>query len=1082
MRVVPVFKPNIFMGSNTNIGLIASGELFGFDADFCIAKIAGELQIIGSLNTKGKQLSDLFNNKRLGISKITKKVTIPQSSGKGLAISFAKKSDNYAFLAQSSGISCGIMLDRESKQLLLALNTKELKNGNDFEQYVAKAAEWAKISSLFIIVRNATSNDSYSLLKKLAGASVLIPDIPTDYESFQLLAVGTFDLNKTNFGECVSTLTGLNQLKFAVGGNYSSDKTFEGQLTSEKIETGNFTIENLSFGLQKSSNSFCCIAAGTFIFKLDNNNIGFRLSGAVSNKLFVLSAASLSGTELPLNSRLSFSDLALSIGVVGGKVSFGMIGRLKTSNLSIFAGFAISPPKISLLTAAITSTTGRVSLSDLITEIADIQWDPVQYLDCIAVSDFELGDVKLSDDKVKFSDFPSDNKKVDFQEKKTQVETSVKANFNRVIDKSLAISSECELTPLGEMQFILTDKGTMRHYRIDSAGRISLNCQIYICTQAIQLGSYKMPVGFFMCGTLEFFSVKARFLFQVEKGKSLVALVQIREINILGGMFTLSGSKKPLPIQPIDGGLAGSLVKQGAANDLVMYLNVQKDKGELTCYLSARITILKIFEFDSFVVIKDRMALINVEYSLYGFKVIISLQGGAKDFATSGFKASISFDTSGFSDLLKEAQEELKKAIEEVASSIKKAEEDLCRAQSSVSNLDRQIRDFDAKIARSRDYIRSAKWYQVWKKIAGAAEIVAYEIAKAGIRVAIGVAYAALEVAKTALNLGGVVVGTVLKSLAYLLEQITNLLWINSFKLGIEVSPSTQKILAELNLTVLGKNVLLEGALTLNAEGLLDTVKDFIRNKLKEQFAKLVSSAKQGNVTREIGEVPEIDMQFITEYCDLNKNNERYTELLKLRDSMDELLIDVSDAYFDAYNEENIVAREDICNISVLRMEEEMVRSQHCDAFDAEFVGDLTEVVDKIRGENVNNRTNESDNFEKKMDELVNITKGLANENGMNRAAGRESLFSRLENRGEANRKAKRTRAAESEISASEANEKYATDLSNLIELHFRDNNDPISEELKTTLAVAIYDFRNPDNGFRKQKNNDRDDDDDDFI
>lgn len=173
------------------------------------------------------------------------------------------------------------------------------------------------------------------------------------YETYQLIASGVFDLNKTQSGKCVNTLTQLNQLRFAVGGNFK-EKSFGAQLTSEKIETDTFILENFVFGLKNSSRDVYCIANGTFIFKLEGNRIGFTLSGAVSNKLFIISAASLPGSRIPLNSRLSFSDLALSIGVNGGKVSFGMTGRLNANHLSIFAGFAVSPPRITLFTATLT--------------------------------------------------------------------------------------------------------------------------------------------------------------------------------------------------------------------------------------------------------------------------------------------------------------------------------------------------------------------------------------------------------------------------------------------------------------------------------------------------------------------------------------------------------------------------------------------------------------------------------------------------------------------------------------------------------------------------------------------------------
>lgn len=1053
------------MSKNTNICLIAKGELFGFPADVGIAKINGELQIVGSLNTKGKQFGDLIKTKELNISDLADNLTILPESDTNFSVDFIKKSNRYAFLLQSSGIMCGISIAGESKQLMLALNTEKLKSGNNFERFVADIAEWAKISSLSIVAQNKGTSDSFLLFKKIAGENVVITDIPKGYENFQLIATGVFDLGKTGFGKCVNTLTGLNQLKFAVGGSFT-EKSFGAKLISEKIETDAFVIENFSFGLQKNGSSISCIAAGTFIFKLENSHIGFTLSGAVSSSSFTLSASSLPNVRIPMNSRLSFSDLALSIGVNKGSVSFGMIGRLNTNNLSIFAGFAVSPPRITLFTAALTSTTGRISLKDIIVEIADIQWEAVNCLDVVAIGDFDLTDTSLSGG---ITDFPTNNNDESYEENKNKIEQKVISEFNQKMDNALEINGSAQLSPLGNNtnQFILTDKRTMRHYRIDHTGRISLNCQIYVCTQQTTFGNYDMPVGFFICGTLEIFKVKARFLFLVDKGKSLVALVQIQKINIKG-IFTLGKSNKALPVEPINGGLAGQLIKPGD-DGAVLYLNIQKDKGELTFYLSAHITILGIFDFDSLVLIKDRFVYVNIEDTFFGFKLVLNLKGGYKSFSETGFEASVIFDTSGFLEILKKAQESLKNAAKSVKSGVEEATRKLGEAQQRVLDLQRQIDNYNNRISQSRSDISHARWYQLWIKIARAAEIVGLTIAKAGIYVAIGVAYAALEIAKAALKLGGAVVSTILESLAYIINAVTQILWIKSFEMGIIANPQSQKVNAKLILIVFGKEVSIGGELDLTR--LIDNIKNFVSGGITKKSNEMIDDIKSDKVNRAIEDISAIDMPFVTEYCDLMKNNERYAELLQLRDTVEDLFIDTNNAYFDAFNEENTASRESASRLTQLRWEEEIFQNQHSEAFDTEFVESLDTVIKTIRNEKEINRTEISDEVEKKMDHLLNTVKSINNEkeSPTTRAMNRQSLFSRVEKDAEIKRHAKRSRASEAEISADEANEKYAESLSSLLELHLGDKTDEASEELKRTLGIALYQFRNPNDAFRKR-------------
>ena len=276
------------MSKKTNISLIANGEVFGFPAEFGIARINNETTIIGSLNTKGKNPGDFIQNKELGITELSDQLTILPESGTEFSVSFARKPKQTAFALTSSGILCGILLTEESKQMLLTLNTSRLKSGNKFEQFVADVAEWAEISELTLIIRNK-GGMSYSFLQQLSEGFDKVM-IPKSYEKYQLIATGIFELSRTDFGQCISTLTKQNQLLFAVGGSFA-EKSFGAQLISEKIETDTFILENFMFGLQQSSKGFYCVATGTFTFKLEDRNICFTLSGAVSPGSFMLSAA-----------------------------------------------------------------------------------------------------------------------------------------------------------------------------------------------------------------------------------------------------------------------------------------------------------------------------------------------------------------------------------------------------------------------------------------------------------------------------------------------------------------------------------------------------------------------------------------------------------------------------------------------------------------------------------------------------------------------------------------------------------------------------------------------------------------------
>lgn len=1064
------------MSTEMNLILTANGEVFGFPAELGIARIGGETAIAGTLNTRERKLSDFLQNKESGLTTLTDKLTVLPESSTEFTIDFAKKAEQYAFILNSPGLLCGIMLANESKQFVLLLETEKLKHGNDFERFVANVAEWIKISKLNIIAQNKSNTNSLSLLKQLSEDFTVI-DIPETYATYQLIASGIFDLTQTKFGQNVKSLTGLNKLQLITGANFN-DKSFGARLIGERIETDTFLFENLYFELQKSATEFFCKAAGTFIFKLENMRLGFTLCGAVSNTSFTLSASSLPNTIIPINSRLSFSNFGLSIGVTNSGLSFGMIGRLTTEKLSIFGGFVISPPRISLITAALTSTTGRISLKDIVVEIADIQWEAVNCLDIIAIGDFELENVKLKRGGV--TRFPSDANAESYEQDKKNIERTVIEDFNTVIEQTLRISTNSQLTPLGDDsgQYILTDRGTMRHYRIDRDGKVSLNCQIYVCTQAITLGEYDMPVGLFICGTLEIFQIKTRFLFLADKGKTLVALVQIQKINIKD-LIIISKSNKALPIEPINGGLAGQLV-QPNNEGATLYLNIQKDKGELTFYLNAYIEILKVFKFDSLIIIKEKFVYINIEYSLYGFKVLFNLKGSYESFNTN-FDVSIVFDTTDFLEIIQNAQKELKNAANAVRLEIKKAQDKINEAQHNVLKLQNQINDFNRKIQDCKNARSKAKWYQFWIKLAKTAEIAAYEIAKAGIMVAIGVAYAALEVAKAAVKIGGTIVSSVLDSLAYVINAVTQIFWIKSFELGMTATPDLAEIRAKLVLTIFGKETIISGNLELNK--LAEKIKEFIGGNVSNQSKQLVTDIQEGKVTKALDSETSFDLSSLKEYLEIKQNRETYKELYALRDSMEDLFIESNNAYFDAFNEEEPNARENACVLTQIRWEEEIFEQQHSDAFDDKFVDSINSIVKNVRQGEESGRIHISDETNQLMDDLTAIVSQIKEENELRKQirSNRTSLFSRLEKSTEAMRQNSRTRASNAEISAEEANERYANTMATLLKTHLEDKKGKVSDEIRRELGIALYQFRNPEDTFIKHTDNDPTNDEEDL-
>lgn len=323
-----------------NACIIANGKVMSFPAILGITRIKEETMLVGSLNTQEKSVNEFISNEETGLNELADKLSILPKNETDFSVCFIAGGENSAFILKTSGITCGITLSKDTKQLLVATNTEGLKNGNSFEQTVGKIVEHLFISDLALIVRNNGSNTkSLSLLKSISKDFENIK-ILDKFSNAQLLATGVFDLGNNDFGKNVNKLTGLNKLYLGIGGSFT-DREFIALLKSEKIETDNFIMDGLEFGIKISGTEFLFYAQSKFQFKLENMLLDFTFNGAISNTSFTLSASS--DSRIPLNTRLSFSDLGLTIGIAGSGLSFGMMGRLNTNNLTLFGAFIINP-------------------------------------------------------------------------------------------------------------------------------------------------------------------------------------------------------------------------------------------------------------------------------------------------------------------------------------------------------------------------------------------------------------------------------------------------------------------------------------------------------------------------------------------------------------------------------------------------------------------------------------------------------------------------------------------------------------------------------------------------------------------
>jgi hypothetical protein len=1042
------------MSNHTNFAFSANGKIFELDASITVILNNKEKLIFGELDTRRAKVKDLLNNNELDVNELSDQFTLFNSLPGTFKAQVLKSADIWSVVIQynknvagsKASLYTNVVLMADTKQLALSIDTDFFQGGNVLEQYVYSTMTFFAVKKVAVIVRNKASLAINQYLKR--NASDYFPEtvLSDRYDHYQLVVNSLFDLKNSDsaFGRGLYQLTGLDHIDLIIAAALNSSK-FEAMLISADIKKEGYEIENLYLGI-KNDNGFYLEAGGKLNFPLKNDVLTFVLAGNLSVSSFSLSASS--NYKIPLNTRISLSDLGLMIGVGATGVTFGMTGRVTTNNISIFAGFIVSQANIGLITAAITSTKGRISLKDIIVDIAEVDFPGIEFLDVVALGDFEINDAKMSQWA-----YPSHPDKTDKAE--------ILKNFNSSLPSELAIPGveNLQVSALGTNQSIVTDTSTMRHYRVDSSGVISLNCQLFICTQPTRIGNYQMNVGFFLCGTIEIFNVKARGLFLIEPGNAILALIEVSKIEIKG-IFELTRSRKTMPMEPIKGGLAGALIKADAQGP-VLYLNINRASKKLEFYLSAYINILNIFQLDALILLKDRMVYIDLELQYVGFKILFHLEGNYAGFSSSGFSSRLVFDTSGFIKLLEEAQNAVRDAARSVQNSIENANRKLTEAQQQILNLNNTINEYNNYI---RDYIdrrSDASWWRVDDKIYYSAQILYYETLKVGVNVAIGVAYGALEIAKAALNLGGKIASGALEAVANILSAITKLLWIKSFVLSMEFTAHAKKIEAELELTVFGNDIKLTGSLdidkAMNDIGTLIT--GFVKDKLSAKTKEVTSNINNG-IFRSLSS--ETDYNLLTpKLQSIAQNKKDYYDLLEFHDMIEDFLIESNKKYVNEYEKQPDDWQQNICEIEEVKLKNEVIQQQCVEAFDDEFVSSLDEVITLVRDNQVR-----ANNFEvdQQMTDLLDLVRDINNQKTIARSlrSERRSLFSSVENVIEDNSEVKRAFKANSDFDIDQANENYADGLSELLKKTFPDNANEYGEEFKDAVAAAIYQFRNP--------------------
>lgn len=834
------------------VGLQLDAEVFSMPARLGMEYRKKGLAVYGSIQASQVRPEALIAQIDSGAAKqfgsclagmagcLPEKLTFSYEDGRGL-ICVNNESSRIGILWGAGGFAC-----------ILALEKRKPKGAGTLEDYLSKAAGMLGIEQIFFFGKRGSGIPLPLLTGTVLGETHL--RYPAVMESCDFLFCGAFSYGKENglVGKFLNTAFGFKQLRLELIMGLSA-KGFEGYAMLPVIEGGAMRAEELYLGIA-CGKQMTLMMSGTFRLSLLPDAL-FRVSGSVGTQGFTLEAFAKLAKPLTIYKGFRIGDTALAISVGTSGMSFRMYTNLYIGEIKSFGavGIAVAPGSVKpeFLSMAISD----ITLPKLIKNIFGTSASFADSLDFIELSGLPLAGASGGSIPITAQEDLKDAGVL--RRVANRFNELVKSPSFTVREDSIYLERVAGVT--GKDYIVLTDKSRMRHYSIQTGGKLSLQAQFYYSVVDARLGDYTLKRGVFVCGSITLFkrfTVKALFAMSEDDGVIAYAAIDRINLGILEiGPSGISTGDNPLSYFPKDSLLwlvADCPPAEGKPKSAVFFLRA--GKSECSFYIDGKLILFGFFTLQARILYSGKMLSIDVRTSIGGMiDAVFQLKASYGDFTNLNFSVMIVIDCTGLEKKLRSAQKSIEDAIGKLREKMNGAQQKLTQAQRHVNELHSQIRTLDDKISNCRRAISSAKW---WKKafvaIAKGAEIAAYEVAKAGVYAAIGVANAALAVAKAAVGLAGVVGEAVLRAVNAAISATLNLFFVKYVRLEAKASAKEQGLLAEIEFVALGKTFHLSkqfGSATFlqNPVGALD---GGISNRLAPELSNIENGSFKSNRRR----------------------------------------------------------------------------------------------------------------------------------------------------------------------------------------------------------------------------------------
>lgn len=777
--------------NNLSFHIAVEGTVLHYPARIMLGKRGGELIFCGALQWSGEKLSDSLEVVGDTMSEQFRSYVddlLPSQLPGELTIYYEKDLLELGF--QESNLYFKMAKAGNSTALLFAFQLQDDKPAGQDAAALRKALE--TVAGFFGIREFIfyAQMGSQWMLPQLAPNSASAAQVPAEIKKCSFLTYSHIVMEGDSvFVKAVRTLFGLQETDLYLG---AGKQQFLCMIRIPSFQT-DFMQGSDMYMLMELGSSPAFVVKGTFTFSFVPD-MKFTVDCGVRENSFALEAFAHVERPLPLFSIFSIGDTCLMIRVSSG-LQFGMYTSLYIRKIQLFGAIILCVQGSTVIPDLLSAAVSDLSIPILMDNLLGYHLNGIEVLDFIQLKGLPFQNLSVFDREI------VRNRDID----------RIVSHFNAEV-KSASLhldASQVQITAFGGGVDV-TDLKRMRHYYIDASGRLKLMAQFYYATQNTRLGNYTVDRGIFICAVIEIFGKSFEVLFSFREGEGLLAYARVPEINLgflkIGASEFSRNSESKLPVA------RDSVMTQFVnpeSDGMIFFLSA--DKKEVSFYFDGMVEFLKLFRVDARIIFCKGLISLDLRTIWLGiFQITLQIQVAYQSFRSGQFAFCLVIDTSPLTEKMTTVTRNIDQAVQKLRNKINDATREIDRAQAHVNELYGEIARFDRKIRECKQAISDASW---WKRafvaIGKGIEIGAYEVAKVGIYAAIGVATAALQVAKKVVEFSGKLGEGVLKAVKGVIQGAMSLFYLNYIRLSASADASLQggsvRFEAEIGFVALGK-------------------------------------------------------------------------------------------------------------------------------------------------------------------------------------------------------------------------------------------------------------------------------------